>query len=130
MSMTESEKYIEIIKSLDCENITSIVCEYNKTGCSDCSFMIAKNKAISALEEVQQLHAIGSVSEFMELKEKATAKKVIYRKQSYGTPWLCPNCEADQVKVEFMSKDGSEPKNKHSFCWKCGSCIDWSEGKE
>ena len=73
---------------------------------------------------------IGTVSEFRELKEKATAKKVIYRKQSYGTPWLCPNCEADQVKVEFMSKDGSEPKKKHSFCWKCGCCIDWSEGKE
>ena len=69
MSMTESEKYIEIIKSLDCENITSIVCEYNKTGCSDCSFMIAKNKAIQALEEIQQYRAIGTVSEFRELKE-------------------------------------------------------------
>lgn len=81
--------------------------------------------AISALEEIQQYRAIGTVERFRELEEKATAKKVIYQKQSYGTPWLCPNCEADQVKVEFMSTDGSEPKKKHSFCWKCGQKLLW-----
>ena len=89
MSMTESERYIEIIKSLDCENITSIVCEYNKTGCSDCSFMIAKNKAITALEEVQQYRAIGTVSEFQQLKEKATAKQV---RLYIGSDMSCPAC--------------------------------------
>ena len=88
MSMSESERYIEIIKSLDCENITSIVCEYNKTGCSDCSFMIAKNKAIQALEGIQQYRAIGTVSEFRELKEKATAKSPAYQ----GEHEKCPTC--------------------------------------
>lgn len=54
-------------------------------------------------------------------------KKVVYRKQSYGTPWFCPNCEADQVKVEFFKSDGSEPVGKYSYCWCCGQKIDWSE---
>ena len=53
----------------------------------------------------------------------------MYKKQSYGTPWLCPICEADQVKVEFFNEDGSEPKEKYSYCWNCGQKLDWSENK-
>jgi len=60
--------------------------------------------AISALEEVQELHAIGTVSEFRELKEKATAKK------------RCPNCN------ELLSDD-------FRFCPTCRRKVDWSEGK-
>ena len=67
----------------------------------------------------------------IEALERQKPKKVIYRKQSYGTPWLCPECETDQIKVEFFSLDGGEPKEKHSFCWKCGQKIDWDdEGSE
>lgn len=67
--------------------------------------------AISALEEVQQYRAIGTVSEFRELKEKATAKKPI------ETDWLrCPNCNA----TLFLGE-------KHCIC---GQKLDWSEGKE
>lgn len=47
--------------------------------------------------------------------------------QRYGTPYFCPECEADQCKVEFFTADGSEPKEKVSYCWKCGQAIDWSE---
>lgn len=61
--------------------------------------------------------------------KKQIPKKLMYKKQSYGTPWLCPICEADQVKVEFFNEDGSEPKEKYSYCWNCGQKLDWSENK-
>lgn len=78
-------------------------------------------------EELKQYKEVGTVEEFKVLKEKNEPKKILYRKQSYGTPWLCPYCEADQIKVEFFSEDGSEPKEKYTFCWQCGTRIDWSE---
>ena len=78
-------------------------------------------------EELKQYKEVGTVEEFKALKEKNEPKKILYRKQSYGTPWLCPYCEADQIKVEFFSEDGSEPKEKYTFCWQCGTRIDWSE---
>lgn len=59
--------------------------------------------------------------------EKQIPKKILYRKQNYGTPWLCCECEADQTPTEFFCEDGSEPKEKHTFCWKCGQKLDWSE---
>jgi hypothetical protein len=59
--------------------------------------------------------------------EKQIPKKILYRKQNYGTPWLCCECEADQIATEFFCEDGSEPKEKHTFCWKCGQKLDWSE---
>lgn len=68
-----------------------------------------------------------TVKSLLEARERMEPKKVLYRKQKYGTPWLCPECEADQIKVEFFNEDGSEPQEKHTFCWKCGTVIDWSE---
>ena len=38
--------------------------------------------------------------------EKQIPKKILYRKQNYGTPWLCCECEADQTPTEFFSTDG------------------------
>ena len=77
-------------------------------------------------EEWEQIKAIGTVSEFRELKEKATPKKighcVFYKEMGYGTPWQCPTCGADQTKVEFSCED-----EKCTFCWKCGHKLDWSE---
>jgi hypothetical protein len=61
--------------------------------------------------------------------EKQIPKKILYRKQNYGTPWLCCECEADQTPTEFFSTDGSEPKEKHTFCWKCGQRLDWGDYK-
>ena len=59
--------------------------------------------------------------------EKQVPKKILYRKQNYGTPYLCCECEADQTPTEFFCEDGSEPKEKHTYCWKCGQKLDWSE---
>lgn len=75
----ENEKYIEIIKSLDCENITSITCDYKKTGCSDCDFMLAKNKAIKALEEIQQYRAFGTVEGFERAIKSSIENYNLYR---------------------------------------------------
>ena len=61
--------------------------------------------------------------------EKQIPKKILYRKQNYGTPWLCCECEADQTPTEFFSTDGSEPKEKHTYCWKCGQKLDWGDYK-
>lgn len=77
-------------------------------------------------ETLKQYEDLGTVEEFKGLKGKQTPKKILYRKQSYGTPWLCPECEADQVKVEFFCEDGTEPQEKHTYCWKCGQKVDWN----
>ena len=61
--------------------------------------------------------------------KKQIPKKLLYRKQNYGTPWLCCECEADQTPTEFFSTDGSEPKEKHTYCWKCGQKLDWGDYK-
>ena len=88
---------------------------------------LSHNRAIKKLLDYE---AIGTVKEFKALKEKNEPKKILYRKQSYGTPWLCPQCEADQIKVEFFSLEGGEPKEKHSFCWKCGTKLDWEHNEK
>ena len=55
--------------------------------------------------EVEEYRAIGTVSDFRELKEKATAKR------------KCPNCN------ELLS-------DEYRFCPTCRRKVDWSEGKE
>ena len=94
----------------------------------DCIFSSAYAKALEtaleALEEVQQLHAIGTVSEFRELKEKATAKRPIEDVRGFYI-WLCPNCK-DFVFDERAKDECYRPK----CCDVCGQKLDWSEGKE
>lgn len=59
--------------------------------------------------------------------EKQIPMRVKKVTQSYGTPYRCPVCEADQTPVEFFKSDGSEPEEKVTWCWHCGYAIDWSE---
>lgn len=70
--------------------------------------------------EIQQYRAIGTVSEFRELKEKATAKKpkmIGYRKD--GEPvYECGCCGST---LAFADQ---------RFCMMCSCQVDWSEGKE
>ena len=47
------------------------------------------------------------------------------RKHELGTPYYCPECEADITHVEFFRPDGSEPEEKVSYCWACGQAIRW-----
>lgn len=121
-----TEIALHCMKSAICEEVCEECPMYGEVGTDHCEDD-AHRLAIQALEEIQQYRAIGTIEEFKALKEKNEPKKILYRKQSYGTPWLCPYCEADQIKVEFFSEDGSEPKEKYTFCWQCGTRIDWSE---
>ena len=69
------------------------------------------------IEELKAYEAIGTVSEFRELKEKATAKKPIHN--GYGV-YFCPKCHGSVWQI---------PSESHC-CFRCGTVLDWSEGKE
>lgn len=60
-----------------------------------------------------------------ELEARDKPQKVLYRKQSYGTPWLCPICEADQSEVQFVDTGEITTGGRYSFCWACGQKLDW-----
>mgnify|MGYP003553411757 CR=1 FL=1 len=72
-----------------------------------------------ALEEIQQYRAIGTVSEFRELKEKAMAKKPRF----YAHNYHCTECGNLVGNNEFHWQ-------RFEYCDKCGQKLDWSEGKE
>lgn len=57
--------------------------------------------------------------------EQQIPKKIVYQKQSYGTPYRCPECEADQVPIDFFNSDGTDLSEKYSWCWHCGQKLDW-----
>ena len=61
------------------------------------------------LDEHKQYRAIGTVSEFRELKEKATAKRP--RGEYFG--WTCPNC-------------GEYHREKKNHCTECNQTILWT----
>lgn len=65
------------------------------------------------LEEIQQYRAIGTVSEFRELKEKATVQKSIL----YPFP-KCPICKCSLAHALV------------NYCHACGQKLGLSEGKE
>lgn len=66
-----------------------------------------------------------------QLEARDKPQKVLYRKQSYGTPWLRPVCEADQSEVQFIDTGETKTGGKYSFCWACGQKLDWDvERKE
>ena len=74
-------------------------------------------------EELEAYRAIGTVSEFRELKEKATGKKptdVRYFGEAGYYIGLCPTC-----------KNGNN--SEYEYCGDCGQKLQWferSEGKE
>ena len=70
--------------------------------------ILALVESKDAWMELERYHAIGTVEEFKQLKEKATAKR------PFGEPseWTCPNCG------EFHSE-------KQSHCTECNQAILW-----
>ena len=111
MSMTVEEAEMQIIRCIvgACDETCP---HYWLDGVCHGSSEVA-SCAEKALEELNQYRAIGTVSEFRELKEKATAKFPNY---VYLDEPLCPYCQ--------MILDGGE-----EYC-ECGQKLDWSEGKE
>ena len=96
-------------------NCTTLACEYHIKNKCDYGYEVRENRF-----ECAKKLAINAL-------KKQVPKKIIYRKQNYGTPYLCCECEADQTPTEFFCEDGSEPIEKHTYCWKCGQKLDWSE---
>lgn len=65
-------------------------------------------------DELKQYRAIGTVSEFQQLKEKATAKKPVKRTDNDGyVEFYCPNCDAHL----FFDEE-------QKFCNECGQAIE------
>ena len=88
---------------------------YSKCSIGGASFGAAHERC----SECEKDHIIA------ELEARDKPQKVLYRKQSYGTPWLCPVCEADQSEVQFIDIGGATTGGKYSFCWACGQKLDW-----
>lgn len=110
---------------------------------------MACDMAISALEEIQQYRALGTVEELAEiqnsyfildqkvrryekigtanelqqLKEKYTKKKPMLSKFSTRKRklYICPNCFN-----ECLTKEANE-RQDNMFCWNCKQAIDCSE---
>ncbi len=88
--------------------------------------------SIEQIERVSRsMASIGETEDCTEFAidalEKQIPKKIVYHKQSYGTPYRCPECEADQIAIDFFNSDGTEPSEKYSWCWHCGQKLDWGD---
>lgn len=70
------------------------------------------DRAIKALEEIQQYRAIGTVEEFKMLKEKNIPKKPDIEKFWGYDDLMCPNCKSYKIR-------------KPNYCDKCGQKLDW-----
>lgn len=68
---------------------------------------LADEVAITALLEIQQYRAIGTIDEFKALKEKAEPKKVAYQ----GEHEKCPTCGSFRVFGKY--------------CTGCGQRLNW-----
>lgn len=79
--------------------------------------------AISALEEIQQYRALGTVEELQAAREKQKAKKILKRKCNRGCVGCndyanrCPTCK-ETVDNNSMIE--------YPYCPNCGQALDWS----
>lgn len=99
-----------------------------KIHCGDCKKNIpityqekSYEVAITALKEIQQYRAIGTVKECREAAEKQKPKKPCDIEYDYSY-FICPNCgEGIYVTDDFES---------HKYCLNCGQAIQWDENLE
>lgn len=117
--MTENEA-IEVLRRL-------VLCGLCTTGpCEDCERKQAKDAALSALEEIQQYRAIGTVEECRAAMEKQRAKKPGKRADRYTDliqHYSCPVCG------KYFGQAGVHSAilfDKLKYCT-CGQAIDWGE---
>lgn len=90
---------------------------------TECEFGKALMLSISALEEIQQYRAIGTVEECREAIEKQNAKEPVEYEDKY---YACPNCDnllmPKWERYPFQLKD---KKNGLPYCLSCGQAILW-----
>lgn len=109
--MTENEA-IEVLKDFDKQASAKADGAY-QTAIGE----MACKVAISALEEIQQYRALGTVEELREAMEKQRAKKPHKNFEKFSGVWC--SCGNYLGKINFA--------NKQSYCSDCGQAIDWSE---
>lgn len=85
---------------------------------TECEFGKALLMSISALEELQQRRAIGTVEECREARERQRAKKPELYGNSEDGKLICPSCEEDLMDLAGCG---------FNCCPYCGQAIDWSE---
>lgn len=54
-------------------------------------------------------------------------EKVERRPSEWGSPFICPECGSEQTPTEFFTIDGTEPKEKITWCYACGQKLDWGD---
>lgn len=87
--------------------------------------------AISALKEIQQYRAIGTVEECREAREKQIPRKPVCKPKPYNESvgfndeWFCPSCGAY---IGYFYEGMDEPEQME-YCNECGQHIarDWSD---
>lgn len=75
------------------------------------------------VEQIEEAMNMGAAALKKQIPKKVGKRKL--RKDEIGTPYYCPECEADINLVHFFRTDGSEPEEKVSYCWSCGQAIRW-----
>jgi len=83
---------------------------------TDCDFGKTLLLSISALKEIQQYRALGTVEELQKAKEKQMPKKPTNEFHKKYTRHMgdCPNCKCGI-------------SSRKIYCSNCGQAIDWSE---
>lgn len=127
MSMTENEAVVQL--NFDMEMIRfnpetgeTLTLEQIKAQNEDnYKTYLADEMAITALIEIQQYRAIGTVEEFKALKEKDTPKKPIIKE---WCPAICPNCKQN---LSESRGDGYWLHYTSLERCDCGQKLDWSE---
>ena len=100
--------------------------------------ILSRDTSLAAVNELKyyagfnQDKVVEQIQEAMDMGAEALKKQIPkpvgkWDINPYGTPYYCPECQADTILVEFFSPDGSEPKEKVSYCWKCGQTLKWGE---
>lgn len=82
----------------------------------------ALNKAIFALEEIQECRAIGTIEEFKALKEKSVAKKPIR-----SDLCTCPSCGTHN---DIIKKRRNTVTFDTVYCWHCGQAMEIRRGAD
>lgn len=92
------------------------------------------NEAMDWLESLQEFPHWDRDEDFdamdilHEALEKQIPKKIVkikLRPTEWGSPYRCPECEAEQNPVEFFC--ATEEQECVSWCSDCGQKLDWSE---
>ena len=65
-------------------------------------------------ERIRLENLIETYPEYLELKAKATLKKVVK-----GGGWNCPNCNMKLLSGHDLAKENI------NFCFECGQALDW-----